>query len=49
MLKRGVTQLLLKMGKFMYKGCPVCTSELISARKMTKSKGKPEKKYFLQN
>ena len=46
MLKIGVTQLLIKMGKFMFKSCPDCTSELISARKITKRKEKPEKKAF---
>ena len=49
MFKIEVMQLLIKMGKFMVKSCPVCTSELISARKMTESKEKPEKKHFLQN
>ena len=46
MLKIGVTQLLIKKGKFMFKSCPVCTSELISARKMTKGKGKKKKAFF---
>ena len=34
---------------FMFRCCPVCTSELISARKMTESKWKTEKSFFLQN